>query len=143
VTAVLGDEGPDWRHVPDLMTQRLHVVTVQRLLAMAAGRRFALVDSIGVIGEGALCLVVPVLTARFVVGRRFGRGAFGGRRVRRGWFGGIGGVLLESGLEIGNASFVLLDQSPDSGLSSMRDLLPQFVRDWRPRVHAAGLAISL
>jgi hypothetical protein len=28
-------------------------------------------------------------------------------------------------------------------LSSGRDLLPEFVRDWRVRIHAAGLAIPL
>jgi hypothetical protein len=48
------------------MTQRLRVVAKQRSLAMAAGRRFAVVDSIGVIDEGALCLRVPALTAGFV-----------------------------------------------------------------------------
>jgi hypothetical protein len=57
--------------------------------------------------------------------------------------GGIGGVLLEPGFEVGEASFVALDQSPDSGLSSGRDLLPEFVRDRRVRIHAAGLAIML
>jgi hypothetical protein len=46
-------------------------------------------------------------------------------------------------LEVCEASFVSLDQSPDSGLSSRRDLLPKFVRDLRVRVHAAGLAIQL
>jgi hypothetical protein len=34
------------------MTERLRVVSVQRLLAMAAGRRFAVVDGVGVIDEG-------------------------------------------------------------------------------------------
>jgi hypothetical protein len=106
------------------MTQRLRVIAMQRLLAMAAGRGFAIVDGVGVIDEGALDLGVTVLPSRFVAGRRLGRGAFEGRRVGRGWFGGIGGVLLESGFEVSEASFVALDQSPDSGLSSRRDLLP-------------------
>ena len=66
MTAVLGDDGPDGRHVPDLMTQRLRVVAMQRLLAMAAGRRLAVVDGVGVIDEGALDLGVSALTARFV-----------------------------------------------------------------------------
>ena len=66
VTAVFGDDGPDGRHVPDLMTQRLRVIAMQRLLAMAAGRRFAVVDGIGVIDEGALGLGVSALTAGFV-----------------------------------------------------------------------------
>jgi hypothetical protein len=60
-----------------------------------------------------------------------------------GYLGGIGGVLLQSGFEVGEASFVSLDQSADSGLSRGRDLLPEFVRDWRVRIHAAGLAIQL
>jgi len=143
VTAVFGDGGTDGRHVPDLMTEWLRVVAVKRLLAMAADRRFAVVDGVGVIDEGTLDLGVPVLTARFVAGRRLGRGAFEGRRVEGRWFGGIGGVLLQSGFEVSEASFVALDQSPDSGLSRGRDLLPEFVRDRRLRIHAAGLAIQL
>jgi hypothetical protein len=125
------------------MTQRLRVVAVQRLLAMTAGSGFAVVDSVGVIDEGALGLGVPALTAGFVAGRRLGRGAFEGWRIGGRWFGGIGGVLLESGFEVSEASFVLLNQRPDSGLSSRRDLLPKFVRDGRVCIHAAGLAIQL
>jgi hypothetical protein len=143
MTAVLGDGGSDGRHIPDLMTQRLWVVAVQRLLAMAADRRFALVDGVGVIGEGTLGLGVPVLTARFVAGRWLGRGAFEGRWVGRGRARGIGGVLVEPGFEFGESLFVTLDQSPDSGLSSGWGLLPEFVRDRRVRIHAAGLAIQL
>jgi hypothetical protein len=66
VTAVLGDDGPDGRHVPNLMTQRLRVVAVQRLLSITAGSRFAIVDSVGVIDEGALGLGASALTAGFV-----------------------------------------------------------------------------
>ena len=65
MTTVLGDDGADGRHVPDLMTQRLRVVAVQRLLAMAADRRFALVDGVGVIDDGSLGLGVSTLTAGF------------------------------------------------------------------------------
>jgi hypothetical protein len=143
MTAVLGDNGPDGRHVPDLVTQRLRVVAMQRLLAMAAGRRFAIVDGVGVIDEGALDLGVSVLSARFFARRRLGRGAFEDRWVRRRRSGGVGRILLESGFEVGESSFVSLDQSPDSGLSSRRDLLPEFVRDRRVRIHAAGLATQL
>ena len=143
MTTVLGDDGADGRHVPDLMTQRLRVIAMQRLLAITAGRRFAIVDGVGVSDEGALNLGVPLLTARFVAGRRLGRGAFESRRVRRGRLGGVGRILLESGFEVGESSFVSLDQIPDSGLSSGRDLLPEFVRDWRFLIHSAGLAIKL
>jgi hypothetical protein len=38
-------------------------------------------------------------------------------------------------LEIGEVLLVVLDQSPDSVLSSGWDLLPQLVRDWRTRGH--------
>jgi hypothetical protein len=124
VAAVLGDERPDRRHVPDLMTQRLRVVAKQRLLAMAAGCRFAVVDGVGVIDEGALDLGVPLLTARFVVGRRFGWGAFEGRRIGRRRLGGVGRILLEPGFEIGETLFVVLDEGKNSGLSSRWDLLP-------------------
>ena len=66
MAAILGDDGPDGRHVPDLMTQRARVIAMQRLLAMAAGRWFAIVDVVGVIDEGALDLGVSALTACFV-----------------------------------------------------------------------------
>jgi hypothetical protein len=55
----------------------------------------------------------------------------------------MSGVQLESGFEVGEASFVSLDQSPDSVLINWRDLLPQFVRNWRFLIHGAGLAIKL
>jgi hypothetical protein len=48
------------------MTQRLRVIAMQRLLAMAASRRFAVVDGVGVIDEGALGLGVSRLTTGFV-----------------------------------------------------------------------------
>ena len=66
VAAILGDDGPNGRHVPDLMTKRLRVIAMQGLLAMTAGRRFAVVDRVGVIDEGALGLGVSALTAGFV-----------------------------------------------------------------------------
>jgi hypothetical protein len=37
----------------------------------------------------------------------------------------------------------VLNQCQDSRLSSRRDLLPEFVRDWRVCLHAAGLSIQL
>ena len=116
---------------------------MQRLLAMAAGRRFAVVNGVGMIDEGTLNPGVPLLTAHFVAGRRLGRGAFEGRRIGRGRFRGIGGVLVESGFKVSEASFVSLDQSTESGLSGGRDLLPEFIRNRRFLIHAAGLAIKL
>ena len=124
VAAVFGDERLDRRHVPDLMTQRLRVVAIQRLLAMAAGCRFAVVDGVRVIDEGALDLGVSLLTARFVVGRRLGWGAFEGRRIGRRRLGGVGRILLETGFQIGKTLFVMLDEGKNSGLSSRWDLLP-------------------
>jgi hypothetical protein len=125
------------------MTQRLRVVAVQGLLAITADRRFAVVDGVGVIDEGALDLGVSALTARFIVGRRLGWGALEGRRIGGRWIEGIGGVLLESGFEFGEALLVPLNQGQYSRLSSGRDLLPEFVRDWRVCLHADGLSIKL
>ena len=65
MATVLRDDGTNERHFPYLMTQRLRVIAMQRLLAMAAGRRFAIVDSVGVIDEGTLGLGVSTLTAGF------------------------------------------------------------------------------
>lgn len=50
---------------------------------------------------------------------------------------------MELGFEVGEALFVSLDQGPNSGLSSGRDLLPQVIGDWRACLHAAGLSIKL
>jgi hypothetical protein len=86
---------------------------------------------------------VSVLTAGFVIGRRFGWRALKGRRIGRGRLGGIGRILIEPCFQFGEASFVSLDQSPDSVLSGWRDLQSQFFRDWRVRTHAAGLSIQL
>ena len=119
---------------------------MQRLLAMAAGRRFAVVDGVGVIDEGALDLGVSELTARFVVGRRLGWGAFQGRRVGRGRLGGIGGVLVEALLEFSDlraeflkALLIPLNKSQDGHLGSGRYLIPQFNRDRRKGRHTSIL----
>jgi hypothetical protein len=61
------------------MTQRLRVIAMQRLLAMAAGRGFAIVDGVGVIDESTLDLGVSVLTAGFFGRGRLGRRSFDGR----------------------------------------------------------------
>lgn len=116
---------------------------MQRLLTMAAGRGFAIVDGVGVIDEVALDLGVPLLTARFLVGRRLGWGAFDGGWIRRGRLGGVGRILLEPGFQISETLFVVLDEGKNSGLSSRWDFLPEFVRNWRFLIHAAGLAIKL
>src|SRR5262249_29844639 len=136
----------DGRHVPDLMTQRLRVVAVQGLLAMAAGAWFAVVDGVGVIDEGALDLGVSALTACFVVGRRLGWGAFEGGRVGRRRLGGVGGVLVEPLLEISHllvkflkALLVALDKSQDGCLGNGRNLVPQFSRDRRNGRHTSIL----
>jgi hypothetical protein len=143
MAAVLGDDGPNGRHVPDLMTQRLRVIAMQRLLAIAAGRWFAIVDSIGVIDEGALGLGMSGLSTGFLVGRRIGWRAFEGRWVGRRRLGGVGGVLVEPLLECGHlvvkflkALLVPLDKSQDGCLGIGRDLLPQLSRDRRNGRHA-------
>jgi hypothetical protein len=125
------------------MTQRLWVIAMQRFLAISAGRGFALMDGIGVIDEGTLDLEVTVLTAGFFGRGRLGRCAFEGRWVGRGRLGGVGRILIEPCFEFGEALLVLLNQGQDSRLNSRRDLLSEFVRDWRGRIHAAGLSIML
>ena len=124
MATVLRDDGTNERHFPYLMTQRLRVIAVQGPLAMAADRRFAMVDGVGLIDDGALDLGVSLLTARFVVGRRLGWGAFEGRRIGRRRLGGVGRILLETGFQIGKTLFVMLDEGKNSGLSSRWDLLP-------------------
>ena len=146
VATVLGDDGPNGRHVPDLMTQRLRVVAKQRLLAMAADRRFAVVDGVGVIDEGTLGLGVPVLTACFVGGRWLGWGVFDCWRVRGRWPGGVAGVLVEALLEFSHLLvqflkplLVPLHQRQDGCLGSGRNLFPQLNRDRRNGRHTSIL----
>lgn len=102
MTAILSDDRSNERHVPDLMTQRLRVIAMQRLLAISADRGFALVDGVGVIDEGTLSLGVSVLTSGLFGRGRLGRCAFEGRWVGGRWFGGVGRVLVETLLEFGD-----------------------------------------
>jgi hypothetical protein len=132
------------------MTQRLRIIAMQRLLAMAAGRGFALVDGVGVIDEGTLGLCVSVLTARFVVGRQLGWGALESRRVGRGRLGGIGGVLVEASLEFIDlilqslqSTLILLNEGQDRCPCGGRNLVPKFSRDEWLRTHAADLQTEL
>jgi hypothetical protein len=128
------------------MTYRSRVVAMQRLLAMAAGRRFAVADGVGVIDEGALGLGVPMLTAHFVGGRQLWGCSFESRRVGRRRLGGVGGVLVESLLEFRHllvkflkALLVPLDKSQDGCLGVGRYLLPQLSRDRRNGRHTSIL----
>jgi hypothetical protein len=150
MTAVFGDDGPDGRHVPDLMTQWLRVVAMQRLLAMAAGRWFAIVDGVGVIDESALDFRVSGLTARFVVGRRLGWGAFEGRRVGGRWLGRVCRIQVEALLEFSDLllqvlqlPLISLDEDCDRCPCGRRDLVPKFSRDGWLRTHAADLQTEL
>ena len=111
-------------NVPDLVSERLGVVAVQRLVAVAAGGGLTFKHTIGRIAEVALGLGMSVLAAGFVGRGRLGRRSLEGGRVGRGRLGGVGGVLVESGFEIGKALLVALDQGQDSSLGSRWDLLP-------------------
>ena len=100
--------------------------------------------------ELALSLGMSVLATGLFGRGRLGRWAFECGWVGRGWFGGVGGVLVEPLLEFNplqvkllKALLVALDQGTNSSLGSRWDLLPQFVRDRRTRAHAAELAIKL
>jgi hypothetical protein len=99
VATIPGDDGAEGRNIPDLMTQRLRIVAVQRLAAVAAGGRFALQHAVGPVVEGALRLGMSVLAAGFLVGGRLGGCAFEGGWVGRRRLGGVGGVLAEALLE--------------------------------------------
>lgn len=69
MTTILGDDGAEGRNIPDLMTQRLRIVALQRVLAMPAGAGLTFQHAVGLVVEGALGLGVSVLAAGFVVGR--------------------------------------------------------------------------
>ena len=118
-------------------TERRPLQRLQRCIPLGNPTHpgLAVVDGVGVIDEGALDLGVSALTARSVVGRRLGRGAFKGRWIGRGGLGGVGGVLVEPLLEFSHllvkllkALLVALDKSQDGCLGVGRDLVPQLNR---------------
>jgi site-specific DNA recombinase len=120
MASILGDAGAEGRNVPDLMTQRLRIVAVQGLAAVAAGAGLTFQHAVGPVVEGALGLGMSALSAGLVGRGRLGRCAFESRRIRRGWLGGVGGVLVEALPEFRHllvqflkALLVALDQSQD------------------------------
>jgi hypothetical protein len=125
------------------MTRRLRVIALQGLVAVVAGRGLTFLHAVGRVPEFALNPGMSVLAAAFFGRGRLERCSFEGGGIGRGRPGGVGRILLEAGFKFGEALFVVLDRCPDSGLSSRWDMLPEFVRYWWTRAHAAGLAIDL
>jgi hypothetical protein len=105
---VFGDQGLDRGQFDNLMTQRLWVKTDEGLTAVATGGGFARDFFIGG-QQGAVVIFVSRLGTPTATGGFPWGAALDGRTIRGRWFGGILGVLAESGGEIGN----LLTQGGD------------------------------
>jgi site-specific DNA recombinase len=109
---VFGDAGLDFRQFPNLVPQGLEIGAAQGCSAATAGRRHAGDDALALLGGEERPLVLGV--ARLAAGSswrfpcrtdRLVVGVFGRR-----WLGGIGGVLVEPGFEVGDVLLVVLDQ---------------------------------
>ena len=101
---VLVHHGPDRRHLGDLMPDRLGVVAGEGVAAPAALRRLALDDLAELLGrdQGAGMAMMAGLPAPLLArgggrGPSLDRGGIGGGRP-----GGVGGVLAEPLLQIGD-----------------------------------------
>ena len=132
--AVLVHERLDLGQLGDLMDHGVGVLAVQDLTAAAAGPGLAIAGGVELLGgdQGAERLGMTGLSATFAPGRGSWRLSFQADRVRRGRLGGVGGVELESGLQITDSGFQLGDPSgeripsgQEGGLSLRRHGVPE------------------
>jgi hypothetical protein len=132
---VLDDGGPHRRDVSNLVAERLRVLAGERLSAASALGRLE--------GNGLLHLLrrhqetllggPPWLSAASFTGGRGGRAAFGSRGIGGGRLGGVGGILVQTPVQLVDLSllvlqtpFVLGEDGQQGGLGGWWDLLPQF-----------------
>src|SRR5487761_1070383 len=109
MAAIFRDDGADRRHVPNLMTQRLRIIALERLPAIAAHSWFTVLDGVGTFDERPLALGMSGLSSGLFAGGLLGWCAFDGRGIGGRRFGGVGGILLESRFEVGESLLVVLD----------------------------------
>ena len=118
----------DRRHLGDLVPERLGVVAVQGVAAPAAVRRLALDDLAELLGRdqrpgvtAMAGLPAPLLARGGGRGPSLDRGGIG-----RGGLGGVGGVLAEPLLQLGDPPLEGLHQGRDGRLGLGRERIPEW-----------------
>src|SRR5436305_10939130 len=142
--SVFVHHGEDRRHLGDLVSDRLGVITGQGIAAPAASGRLAVDDLADLLGgyERAGLAMMAGLPAPLLArggGRRtpLGRGG-----IRRGRPGGVGGVLVEPLLQVGDPYLEGLHQPRDSGLCLGRERIPDDLWERRLSHYATVLQNS-
>lgn len=96
--------GGNRRHLGDLMSERLGVLTGQGVTAPAAFRRLAVDDLSELLGrdQGSGVVTMAGLSAPLLPRGRSRRSSFDRGRVGRRGLGGVGGVLVDPLLQVGD-----------------------------------------
>ncbi len=127
---VLVDHRPDRWHFSDLMSDRLGVIAVQRLAAGPALGRLALEDLPELLrrDQGSGLMTMAGLTAPLLPqgGNRWS--PLDRRGIRRGGLGGVGGVLVDPLLQLGDPLFEGLHHRSDRCLCFRRERIPEDLR---------------
>jgi hypothetical protein len=128
----------DGGHFGDLMPDRFGILTVEVVVTGPTGGWLALNDLPELFGgnQGADHTAMTGLTAAFLP--RWGsRGtSLDRRRIGRRGLGGVGGVLIEPLLQVGDPAFQRLQKCPDGRLGLGRHRVPEGFRDRRRIAHA-------
>jgi hypothetical protein len=139
VEAVFIDIGADGRDLGDLMPHRVGVVSLERCTTASAVRRLHLEGLSELLGRDKLAgvtlvtgLAAPLPPGRW--GRRTPLDLHGGG-IRRGWFRGVGGVLVEPGLQVSDPLLQRDDDGQDGRLGFRRYRIPERFGDRRMRAH--------
>jgi hypothetical protein len=141
---ILIDDRFDLGEFSDLMDQGFGIVTGEPMTASATSGRLAverLVDPLGR-DQGAVGLAMPTLPAALLATRRGGGLALQADRIGRGGLGRVGGVELESSLEVMDSGFQLrdprlmdLEQGQDRHLEFGRGAVPEMIGERRRGCH--------
>jgi hypothetical protein len=144
--AILVDDRLDPGEFSDLMDQGLWVVAGEPMTTTTTGGRFAVDRLVDLLwrGQRTVGLAMSRLPAAFLAAGRSGRLALHPDGIGRRRLGRVGGVELEpileipeTGLHLGKALFIGLDERKNRGLDFWRSLFPD--RFWeRGRPYHAG-----
>jgi hypothetical protein len=142
--AILVDDRLDLGQFGDLMDQGAGILAVQGVAAATAGTGLTVPRGAELLtrDQGSEGLGMAGLSPAFPPGRGSGRFSFQADGVGGRWLGGVGGVELESGLEIAKLGFQLgnpilegFPGVPEGRLSLSGNGVPEWFRDRRLVVH--------
>jgi hypothetical protein len=145
---ILVDDRYDLGEFGDLMDQGRGILALEIVTATTAVRRLALEGLVDLLGgdQRALGLTPSGLSAAFLLAGRSGGLPLHSDRIGRGRLGGVGGVELQSGLEVADAGFELgdvlemaLNQDEDRRLDLGRGAAPKRIRERRRGCHLSKI----